>query len=63
MNILNYMKSILFAITYILASTNCVKWASDGRTLASTDSHGTAKITDFGSGEVYYTGVTSDRSI
>ena len=46
----------------ILDWINCVRWSSSGDTLASASRDLTAKLWDFGTGKVLYTGITSDRS-
>ena len=52
----------LFNITYIIERIKCVRWSPNGRALATASNDGTAKILDFRSGKVSYTGKTTDNS-
>ena len=47
---------------YPLGGTNCVRWSPSGDRLASASNDKTAKLLDFKTGKVLYTGNTSDES-
>ena len=44
-----------------LGAINCVRWSPRGEKLATASNDETAKIFDFASGKVYYTGTMPDE--
>ena len=47
--------------SYLLDTVYCVRWSQGGDMLATVSSDGTAKILDFKTGKVLYTGYTDGR--
>lgn len=57
-----FNKFFLTCNNYSLGGINCVRWNPSGDMLASASSDKTAKVLDFKTGKVLYTGTTSDGS-